>query len=137
MHYINPDWNLESKCLQTLFLPADHTTQNIAEILQDTLEQWGLKPKNQTCITTDNGSNFLCAVRSYLVWPYLSCFGHNLHLAISNLIKEDSTVQRALGVCRKIVATFTHSWNKKRDLSSAQTTLNLPQHSLVSDCITR
>ena len=42
-----------------------------------------------------------------------------------------------MGVCRKIVATFAHSWNKKRDLSSAQTTLNLPQHSLVSDCITR
>ena len=41
------------------------TTQqicNIAETLQETLEQWDLEPKNQTCITTDNGSNILCAV---------------------------------------------------------------------------
>ena len=45
VHYINPDWNLESECLQTLFFPADHPAQNIAEILQDTLDQWGLKPK--------------------------------------------------------------------------------------------
>ena len=137
VHYISPNWKLETKCLQTLYFPADHTAENIAETLQDTLEQWGLDPKNQTCITTDNGSNILCAVRSHLVWPYLSCFGHNLHLAISNSIKEDTRVQRALGVCRKIVTTFAHSWKKKRDLSLAQTTLDLPQHSLVNDCVTR
>ena len=123
--------------LTNLVFPADHTAENIAETLQDTLEQWGLQPKNQTCITTDNGSNILCAVRSHLVWSYLSCFGHNLHLAISNSIKENTRVQRALGVCRKIVTTFSHSWKKKRDLCSAQTTLDLPQHSLVGDCITR
>ena len=95
------------------------------------------EPRNQTCITTDNGSNILCAARSHLVWPYLTCFGHNLHLAIGNSIKDDSRVQRALGVCRKIVTAFSHSWKKKRDLSLAQTTLDLPQHSLVSDCVTR
>ena len=137
VHYISSQWKLETKCLQTLYFPADHTAENIAETLQDTLEQWGLEPKNQACITTDNGSNNLCAVRSHLVRPYLSCFGHNLHLAISNLIKEDARVQRALGVCIKIVTTFAHSWKKKRDLPLTQTTLDLPQHSLVSDCVTR
>ena len=136
MHYISPEWKLETKCLQTLFFPADHTAENIAETLKDALEQWDLEPTNQTCITTDNGSNILCAVRSHLGWFYLSCFGHNLHLAISNSIKEDTRVQRALGVSRKIVTTFAHSWKKKRDLCSAQTTLDLPQHSLVGDCIT-
>ena len=101
------------------------------------LEQWGLVPKNQTCITTNNnGSNILCVVRSHLAWPYLYCFGHNLHLAISNSIKEDNGVQRALGVCRKIVTTFAHSWKKKRDLSLAQTTLDLPQHSFGNDYVT-
>ena len=137
VHYISHEWKLESKCLQTLYFPVDHTAENIAETLQDTLEQWGLESKNQSCITTDNGSNILCAVRSHLVWPYISCFGHNLHLAINNSIKEDARVQRALGVCRKIVTTFAHSWKKKRDLSLAQATLDLPQHSLVGDCVTR
>ena len=69
-------------------------------------EQWSLDPKNQTCITTDNGSNNLCTARSHLVWPYLSCFGHNLHLA------------------REIGTTTLHiDGRKKRDLSLAQTTL--------------
>ena len=83
--------------------PAEHTTESIAKTLQGILEQWGLDPTNQTYTTTDNGSNIFCAILSHLVWPYLSCFGHNLHLAISNSIKGDTRVQRALGICRKIV----------------------------------
>ena len=34
------------------------------------------------------------------------------------------------------MTTFANSWKKKRDLFLAQTTLNLPQHSLVDDCVT-
>ena len=100
---------MESKSLQTRCFAADHTAESIARTLQDTLEQWGLDPKTQTCITTDNGSNILCAIRPHLVWPYVSYFSHNLHLAISNSIKEDTRVQRALGVCRKIVTTLYRS----------------------------
>ena len=112
VHCISHEWQLETKCLQTLYFPDDHNAVNIAETLQDTLEQWCFEPRNQTCITTDNGSNIPCAVQSHLVWPYLTCFGHNLHLAIGNSIKDDSRVQRALGVCRKTVTAFSHSWNK-------------------------
>ena len=35
------------------------------------------------------------------------------------------------------MTTFAHSWKKKRDLSLAQTTLDIHQHSLVNDCVTR
>ena len=59
VHYISTKWKLETKCLQTLYFPADHTAENIAETLQVTLEQWGLEPKNQICITTDNVSNIV------------------------------------------------------------------------------
>ena len=51
--------------------------------------------------------------------------------------KDDSRVQRALGICKKIVTTFSHSWKKKRDLGKAQVKLGLPQHSLVTECATR
>ena len=47
---------------QMLTKSADHTAENIAETLQDNLEQWDLDSKNQTCIGTDNGSNIPCAV---------------------------------------------------------------------------
>ena len=32
---------------------------------------------------------------------------------------------------------FSHSWKKKRNLNKAQSDLGLPQHSLVTDCVTR
>ena len=49
----------------------------------------------------------------------MSCFGHNLHLVVTNSMKDDVHISRAFGVCRNwldhlpIVA-------KKRELSEAQ-----------------
>lgn len=137
VHYIDRDWCLKSRCLQTLYLPQDHTADNLAESMTETLESWGLKAANQVCLTTDNGRNIVCATTRRLGWKHLPCFGHNLHLAVGNSIKEDRRVDRALGVCRKIVTTFSHSWKKKRDLAQAQEQLSLPNHSLVVDCATR
>ena len=42
VHYISTKWKLETKCLQNLYFPADHTAEDIAKTLQDTLEQWGV-----------------------------------------------------------------------------------------------
>ena len=89
------------------------------------------------CLTTDNGRNIVCATTRRLNWNHLPCFGHNLHLAVGNSIKDDRRLDRALGVCRKIITTFSHSWKKKRDLIQAQEQLSLPNHSLVVDCATR
>ena len=30
VHYIDKEWNLQSKCLQTQFIPEDHTGENLA-----------------------------------------------------------------------------------------------------------
>lgn len=54
-----------------------------------------------------------------------------------NFTKDDARVQRAVGVCRKIVVMFFHSWKKKRDSAKAQGDMDLPLHSLVSDSATR
>ena len=72
-----------------------------------------------------------------LNWLHVPCFGHNLHLAITNAIKDDSHISRAIGVTRKLITSFSHSWKKKRDLTKVQTDLNLPHHSLRTDCQTR
>ena len=52
-------------------------------------------------------------------------------------MKDDRRVARAFEVCHKLVELFAHSWKKKRELCEAQLQLNLPNHSLVSDCVTR
>ena len=37
--------------------PEDHTGENIAAALRETLESWEIDVSNQVCLTTDNGSN--------------------------------------------------------------------------------
>jgi len=38
-----------------------------------------------------------------------------------------------LGVCKKVVAAFSYSWKKKRDLAAAQEEFHLPKHKLISE----
>lgn len=42
-----------------------------------------------------------------------------------------------MGVCKKVVSTFSYSWRKKKELTEAQKKLNLPEHSLKTECPTR
>lgn len=100
------------------------------------MDQLGLLPTQQVCLTTDNGSNILAAARS-LDWVRLSCFGHNLHLAITKAIAADSRCARAIGLGHKIVNSFSLSWKRRKALTKAQLDLNLPCRSLVADCKTR
>lgn len=83
-HYIDQDWNLKSKCLQTAYFPVDHTGEAIALGLSDALESWGLSEDKQVCITTDSGTNIVKAT-SLNNWTRLQCFGHRLHSAVGKL----------------------------------------------------
>ena len=136
IHFIDDEWKLQSISLGTHYLPEDHTAIVISEALESKLDEWNLNPSNQVCLTTDNGSNIVAAAR-LLNWDRLSCFGHNLHLAITKAIDNDTRCSRALGVAHKIVSSFSTSWKRRRELSKAQVNLNLPTHSLISDCRTR
>ncbi|XP_041841381.1 E3 SUMO-protein ligase ZBED1-like isoform X2 [Melanotaenia boesemani] len=134
-HYIDQDWNLKSKCLQTSYFPDDHTGEVIALGLSEALASWGLSEEKQVCITTDSGTNIVKAA-SLNNWTRLQCFGHRLHSAVEKAGK-DKRVERAVGVCKKAVAAFSFSWKKKRDLAVAQEELHLPQHKLVTESPTR
>ena len=79
----------------------------------------------------------MTAAVEILGWNDLSCFGHNLHLAITNSMKDDDRINCAIGIAHKIVGAFAHSWKKKQDIIKVQTEMNLPHHSLVTECITR
>lgn len=99
-HYVSKDWTLKSKCLETAFAPESHTAAVLAEVLQDALQAWGVGEEKVVCITTDNGANIVAAVRD-LKWPWISCFGHNLNLAVNNTLnKEKAKTDWAFGVCR-------------------------------------
>ena len=133
IHYVDKDWVLQSHCLQMLFVPEDYTSKNLAPVLHSTLESWCLPENRLACVTTDNGTNIVAAMR-ILKWDRLSCFGHNLHLAITNSMKNDTRITRAVEVAHKMINTFAHSWKKRRDLAKAQVELKLPTHSLITVC---
>ncbi|KAL3991353.1 troponin I, fast skeletal muscle [Sarotherodon galilaeus] len=134
-HYIDQDWNLKSKCLQTAYLPDDHTGEVTALGLSEALASWGLSEDKQVCITTDSGTNIV-KTTSLNNWTRLQCFRHRLHSGIEKAGK-DKRVERAVAVCKRVVAAFSFSWKKKRELAAAQEELHLPQHKLVTESPTR
>lgn len=50
---------------------------------------------------------------------------------------KDPRIDRAIGVCKKIVAAFSYSWKKRRELGVAQSELGLPPHQLTTESHTR
>lgn len=130
VHFIDRTWTLQARVLETLYFPNDHTADNIGQTLTECFANWGLSADKHVCMTTDNGSNIKKALRD-LDWINLSCFGHNLHLAVNGAM-NDKRISRTLGVCRTIVSTFSTSWKKRRELKEAQETLGLPKHQLIT-----
>lgn len=57
IHYITEDWTLHSKCLETRYVPENHTADTLEENLKAALADWGLDENKLACITTDN---FIC-----------------------------------------------------------------------------
>lgn len=56
---------------------------------------------------------------------------------LENALKDESRIARAIGVCKKLVGHFSHSWKEKKALQKAQQEHNLPDHQLVTECPTR
>ena len=108
VHFIDQQWNLCSCCLDTAPLFDDHTGQNIADTIQNVLSNWGLRAESLIATTTDNGSNFVSAFHNILEWPRISCFGHNLDLAINKSLMI-TRVQRAIGRCHSLIELFSRS----------------------------
>ncbi|XP_026028480.1 zinc finger BED domain-containing protein 1-like [Astatotilapia calliptera] len=136
VHFLTEDFELKTRCLETVYFPDSHTSENIAHVLREVLASWDLKEDRQVCITTDNGANVVRATELNN-WVRLQCFGHRLHLAIENSIKDDARIARAIGLCKKLVGHFCHSWKAKMALKKAQQKLNLPEHTLITECPTR
>lgn len=135
IHYVTSSWELTSHCLQAHYMPEDHTGMNLQDALSQTLLNWELDATKLVALTTDSGSNIVLAC-DLLHWRRLSCFGHNLDLAIQKGI-ADGRVERVLRVCRQIVSSFSYSWKRRRELAEEQDKRNLPKHKLKADVKTR
>ena len=109
-HFINSAWHLQSLYLDTIPFFSDRMGQNIAEAFQDVLANWNISISHVTASTTDNGSNFVAAFGS-IECEWLSCFGHNLNLAVSKAVQIDH-VQLCIRKCHSLIEVFSCSWKK-------------------------
>ena len=126
--FVSEEWKLESICLETVLFPDDHTADNITEMMMNILEEWNIKREEVVCITSDNATNMQKALKDFAgLW--LGCFGHNLNLAITKVLKI-RRVDDAIRACRHTIQGFTRSWKRKRELKSKQVILALPEKSL-------
>lgn len=135
IHYIDSEWNLQSHCLQANYMPEDHTGEHLQDALTTSFTEWGVDSTKLVAITTDNGSNIKLACE-LLTWMRVSCFGHNLDLAINKGL-NDPRIDRVIGLCRKVVSSFSYSWKRQKELREAQRQKNLPEKKLKGDVITR
>ena len=85
------------------YMPEDHT----GEHLSTSLMKWGLHSTKLVAITTDNGNNSKLPCE-LLTWMHVSCFGHNLDLAINKGL-NDSRVDRVISLCRKALSSFSYT----------------------------
>ena len=88
-------------------MPEAHTGSNLQNALTSSLDQWNLDPKKQVAVTSDSGANIKQACE-LLGWQTLSCFGHNLDLAVHKGLDDGKMrIDIVLRKCRKIMAAFS------------------------------
>ena len=99
------------------------------------LGNWCLDLAKLVATTTDNGSNFIAAFNS-LEWIRISCFKHNLDLAINKALNVERVHRDVKRSC-SLVEVFSRSWKKTGDFREKQVQLGLEEHKLIGDVATR
>ena len=134
VHFIDGNFTLQSKCLQTLEVPHDHNAASLKDVISTMFSNWKINDKVCGGIT-DNGSNIVNAFRLLKI-DHFPCIAHTLQLAVNKGLRV-VRVQRIIGRCKSIVSHFKRSTKETYKLREKQELLKLPQHMLVQDCVTR
>lgn len=128
VHFIDSEFKIQSRCLQTQEVPQDHTASSLKEVLSSMFDSWKISEK--VCgATTDNGQNIVNAV-GLLKIEHFPCVAHTLQLSIKHGL-EVTRVQRVLSRWRKLVEHFNKSTTETYKLREKQEMLKLPKHQLV------
>ena len=133
-HYISDDWEMVTHVLQTRAMHDSHTGSNIADLLKRAVDEWGIQDK-EPAIVTDNARNMTSAAE-LVGMPHFKCFAHTLNLSSQRALKLPA-VQRLLARVRRITNFFRRSTIATHVLKEKQKLLNLEQHKLKTDVVTR
>ena len=102
-HFVDDQFNLQSKVLQTKVLNEKHTGENISVALNAAIESWQISEK-VSVITTDNASNMGRAISISDIDLQIGCFAHTLDFAAKKAVELAKPLSRRM----KPVITFLH-----------------------------
>lgn len=135
VHYIDNDWTLQTFCLICTSLDVDHTSYNIRDIIESTLEDWDILLSKISGATTDNGSNVIKAVELMGI-NHVNCFGHTLNNGVMSSMSL-SPIKEVISKISKLRFKFHYSHKLRRLLQETQKVHNLPQIVMPASCVTR
>jgi len=138
-HWINENFKPEQAVLQMSYFEGSHTGVKIGKFLTESLNKWNIEKKRIQMIVTDNAANMKLAIReSGLEDSSLGCVLHTLQLCIQDkILNEQRSVKDMLSVIRNLATHLNHSSSSRDALKNIQKELNIPQHALIQDVVTR
>ncbi|XP_065323078.1 zinc finger BED domain-containing protein 4-like [Gordionus sp. m RMFG-2023] len=135
-HYINQNFQQINRVLNVKTFNESHTAINIAQILEEIINYWGIKKNKIHLIIRDNAPNITLAMKNGK-FQSVSCFAHSLQLVAQAAILSQRSIIDMLARVRKIVGHFKHSSIAQNCLKEIQIRLSLAQHKLIQDVPTR
>nr|XP_012218835.1 PREDICTED: zinc finger BED domain-containing protein 4-like [Linepithema humile] len=113
-----------------------HTGCNIADILNNILQEWNIEKEKVHVIVRDNAANMTLAL-NLTPGTGISCFIHTLQLVIRDALFLQRNIADVIAISRRIVTHFSHSSHACSKLKAIQEQLNIPNHKLIQDVTTR
>lgn len=136
--HVSPDWEILSHVLQTSAMFNSHTGWNIADLLRDMVDEWGLVDKDPALVTENVSCTTIGVQLAKLM--HQKWFGHSLNSACANMRSrrpllpifwEEFTVLWPFFSLFRKITIASHALNEKQKL------VNLPKHKLFTDVATR
>ncbi|XP_073729765.1 E3 SUMO-protein ligase ZBED1-like [Misgurnus anguillicaudatus] len=132
-HYIDCEWQMKSAVLLTESFSDRHTSEKLAERLNEAVASWGITAKVIACVH-DNAKNIVAANdRTRVSWGSVACFAHTLQLAINDGF--NIYLNRVIAAAGRLVQH--HSTVATKALRDKQVQMKLPPHRLIQSCKTR
>nr|KAJ0209822.1 hypothetical protein LSAT_V11C400161450 [Lactuca sativa] len=145
-HFVDQNWNLQSRIMRFIYVPCPHTSDVLADILYTTLCDWNLDRKVST-LTVDNCTTNDAIIRillEKLPLKSLMMNGDLFHMRccahILNLIVQDglSLIKFEIERIRESVAFWSASPKREQNFVTAAEQLGIPySKKLILDCKTR
>lgn len=132
IHYINENFELKSVLLKCSSLMVSHTAENLAQDINNCLEEWDLKGKIGIAVS-DNAANITKAFE-ILRFRRFGCFAHTINLVVIDALKD---IEKTVDKVKQIVGHFRRSTATNGKFINYQKNNGAEPKKLIQDVVTR